>query len=410
MGAALTFAAPASYATSLPSFPGLQSLPSVPGLPPTPPIGIVPFEVSPPVISGTAEQGQTVSCSSGSWLGSPTGYAYSWQRDGSNIASETSTNYTLAAADVNHAITCTVVASNGSGDSTPAVSPPIVPLAPPAGLVPVATGAPSISGSAVQGQTVTCSPGSWLGSPSSYSYSWERDAIAIAGQTVAEYTLTGSDVGQAVTCSVVAQNASGDSLPAVSMPIIPALASVGGGGGGGSGSGGGAPGGNPGGGSSRGGGGSVKPKLHAPTIKAFSVTPGTLVVLVKGKRRSTKGATFHLTLDQKAGVLIELYKQETGRVKGKGCVAVTHRNAKAKRCTRWVVVKLLTIKSANAGSTKLKYAGHVGKHLIGSGTFRAYAAAVAAGGWSKLRWTSLSVKTKNMKSGSGRQKPNHHHT
>jgi hypothetical protein len=195
-------------------------------------------------------------------------------------------------------------------------------------------------------------------------------------------------------------------LPAVSAPIIPALASVGGGGGGGGGTGG-SGGGSGGSGGSGKGGGSGKPKVDAPTIKAFSVSPHKLIVLVKGKRRSTKGATFHVTLDQKAGVLIELLKKETGRLKAGRCVAVTRRNAKAKHCVRWVAVKVLAIKHAKAGTTQLKYAGHVGKKLIGAGSYRVYAAALGAGGWSKLHWIALSVKAKKMPV-RGRQKANHH--
>ncbi|HEX5224270.1 MAG TPA: hypothetical protein VFW29_03975, partial [Solirubrobacteraceae bacterium] len=40
--------------------------------------------------------------------------------------------------------------------------------------VPANTVAPSISGSAQQGQTLTTTNGSWSGEPTSYSYSWQR--------------------------------------------------------------------------------------------------------------------------------------------------------------------------------------------------------------------------------------------
>jgi hypothetical protein len=66
---------------------------------------IVPLELSPPSISGSAQQGQTVSCSTGTWLNSPSSYAYSWQRDATTAIGDTASTYTLTAADVNHAIT-----------------------------------------------------------------------------------------------------------------------------------------------------------------------------------------------------------------------------------------------------------------------------------------------------------------
>jgi hypothetical protein len=370
------------------------SLPSVPVVPTAaPPAGTVPVAVSPPVISGTASPGQTVTCSTGTWLNSPTGYAYSWQSGGTGIAGQTASQYVVTNGDVDHALTCTVVAGNASGSSAPAISPPVIPLAPPAGLIPIATASPAITGSAVEGETVGCSPGSWLNSPTSYSYSWQRDAVTIAGKLASQYTLAGADVGQAITCTVVAHNTSGNSLPAVSAPIIPALASVGGGGGGGGSSssgGSGGSGGAPGHGGTPGG-----VRLHAPTLKSFSVAPGKVMVLVRGKRRTTKGTTFHYALDQRAGVLIELKRRTTGRVHGRSCVAATRRNAKAKRCTRWVTVKVLRVKSAKAGSGKLKFAGRIGRRILATGAYRVYAVAVSAGGWSKVRSAHFTVAAKH---------------
>jgi hypothetical protein len=382
------------------------SLPAIsvpPVVPTTPTAGAVPVDQSPPVISGTAQEGQTVRCSTGAWTNSPTGYSYSWQRNGSSVSGQATSQYTLTSADVNQVITCTVVASNGSGSGAPAVSPPIVPLSLPVGTAPVNAGLPAISGTAQAGQTVTCSQGSWLNSPASYTYAWQRDAQAIAGQAGSQYTLTNGDVGQAITCTVVAGNGSGNSAPAISLPVIPAAAPGGGGGGSGGGSGGGGSGGGGGGKPGGTGGG----KQHAPTVKALSVTPRSLVVLVRGKRRSTKGATFRFTLDQKAGVLIELWQRRTGRVKGKSCLAVTRRNAKARHCYRWVAVKTLAVKNAKAGSNRLKYAGHVGRRLIAPGVYRAYVAAVTTGGWSKLRYARFTVVSKKAPAKHKRQKSHH---
>src|SRR3954454_21714692 len=76
-----------------------------------------PVNVLPPSISGSAQQGQTVTCSTGTWVPAPTSYAYAWQRDGSAIGGATSSSYDLTAGDVGHLVTCTVVASNGVGPS-----------------------------------------------------------------------------------------------------------------------------------------------------------------------------------------------------------------------------------------------------------------------------------------------------
>ena len=211
-----TVVASDALGSSLPAI----SLPITPTAPAAP---LPPVETAPPAISGTAQQGQVVGCSTGTWQNSPTSYAYSWQRSGSNIAGATSSSYTLTSSDVNQAITCTVTASNAAGPSVASLpSAPIVPTALPTGPVPpVETAPPAISGTAQQGQTVSCSTGSWTGSPASYAYSWLRTGTSIPGATSSSYTLTSNDVNQAVSCEVVASNAAGPSaLAAISAPII----------------------------------------------------------------------------------------------------------------------------------------------------------------------------------------------
>lgn len=70
-----------------------------------------------PALSGTAQEGQTLTCSTGTWSGSPT-YTYQWKRDGNNITSATNSTYTLVTADVGTSIKCTVTATNFTGSAT----------------------------------------------------------------------------------------------------------------------------------------------------------------------------------------------------------------------------------------------------------------------------------------------------
>ena len=69
-----------------------------------------------PAITGTAQEGQTLTCSTGTWSGTPT-YTYQWKRNGSNIGSATNSTYTLVTADVGQSIKCTVTATNALGSS-----------------------------------------------------------------------------------------------------------------------------------------------------------------------------------------------------------------------------------------------------------------------------------------------------
>ena len=74
--------------------------------------------------------------------------------------------------------------------------------------LPVNTVAPVVSGTAVVGQTLTTTNGTWTNSPSSFSYQWFRGATQI-GTNASTYTLVSADAGQSVTCRVTATNAGG---------------------------------------------------------------------------------------------------------------------------------------------------------------------------------------------------------
>jgi FG-GAP-like repeat/Cep192 domain 4 len=74
---------------------------------------------------------------------------------------------------------------------------------------PVSQTAPSISGNAVRGSTLTCSDGTWTNSPTSFAFQWLRNGQAIPGATNQTYTVVEADVGTQITCRVTASNAGG---------------------------------------------------------------------------------------------------------------------------------------------------------------------------------------------------------
>ena len=87
---------------------------------------------------------------------------------------------------------------------------------------PINEAPPTISGSAVQGQTLTEGHGTWVNGPTSYSYQWSdcnaagNRCSAIAGATRQSYTLVAGDVGHTIEVEETAVNNVGDSDPAFS--------------------------------------------------------------------------------------------------------------------------------------------------------------------------------------------------
>jgi Carboxypeptidase regulatory-like domain len=74
---------------------------------------------------------------------------------------------------------------------------------------PASTAAPTLTGTAIVGDVLTCSQGTWSHEPTYLVYQWLREGTVITGQTGATYTLQASDEGHSVTCSVTAGNGAG---------------------------------------------------------------------------------------------------------------------------------------------------------------------------------------------------------
>jgi len=176
----------------------------------------LPVNTALPAISGTAQVGNTLTASTGTWTGSPTSYSYQWNANGTAISGATSSTYKLIASQVGDSITVSVTATNPSG-STKATSNSVGPVI---ALPPVNTALPVISGTPLVGNTLTSSTGTWTNSPTSYSYQWNANGTAISGATSSTYKLISSQVGDLITVSVTATN-SGGSAKATSNSVGP---------------------------------------------------------------------------------------------------------------------------------------------------------------------------------------------
>jgi outer membrane protein assembly factor BamB len=192
-----------------------------------------PADLTPPAITGTAREGDTLTVSQGTWSGNPTGFAFQWYScddalDSCNaIPAATGSSYQVGFGDLGRRLVAGVVASNSSGPSVEKRSNAtglVVPAAPSLQF------APTIAGKAEVGRTLTAHPGSWTNSPTSYQYHWERCSASganctnISGAVGAAYPLASGDLGKRLVVEVVAVNAGGQSAPADSSdsPVVAA--------------------------------------------------------------------------------------------------------------------------------------------------------------------------------------------
>ncbi len=196
----------------------------------------VPVDSTVPTVTGTTQQGQTLTEHHGVWTNSPTGYAYQWLRCNSSgssctaIGGATNATYSPVAEDVGHELRVTETASNAGGSGTAAESIATAVVVPP---VPVDSNVPTVTGTAQQGQTLTEHHGEWTNSPTGYVYQWLRcnssgsSCTAIGGATSATYSPVAEDVGHELRVTETAGNAGGSgtaaesSATSVVMPAVP---------------------------------------------------------------------------------------------------------------------------------------------------------------------------------------------
>jgi hypothetical protein len=197
-----------------------------------------PSNTAEPTVGGRAEQGATLTASTGTWSGTqPITFTYQWVRcgadggqpDGGNcaiISRGTDRRYQLVRADVGSRLRVRVTAANADGSKTAASNPTSVVVG-----TPVNTSPPSVRGTTTNGSALTADPGSWTGKqPISFSYRWLRcnsaggECISI-GANGSTYRLSSADVGHKIRFNVTARNSLGSTTvmsgesPTVSEPL-----------------------------------------------------------------------------------------------------------------------------------------------------------------------------------------------
>ena len=161
-----------------------------------------------PSISGTARVGQTLTADTSGIADedglSNASFSYQWKADSTDIAGATDSTYTLADSDEGKAIVVTVSFTDDAGNAEELTSAATAAVA--AKPNSPATGAPSITGTAQVGETLTAYTSGVADedglSGAAFTYQWQAANADIAGATNATYTLTDSEEGKAITVQV----------------------------------------------------------------------------------------------------------------------------------------------------------------------------------------------------------------
>ncbi|MCL2652240.1 MAG: S-layer homology domain-containing protein, partial [Propionibacteriaceae bacterium] len=161
-------------------------------------ISAAPFVTSPiPTISGNTTVGSTLTATPGTWNPSAT-FTYQWYRGGAAIVGATAVTYALTGADFGQTMTVSVTGTRAGYTTTTRTSLPTASVT--AGQF-AAAPVPTISGSPVNGSTLTAIAGTW--SPSAaLTYQWYRNGVLVSGATAMTYLLTAADLNAAMTVQV----------------------------------------------------------------------------------------------------------------------------------------------------------------------------------------------------------------
>lgn len=149
------------------------------------------FSAPTPTISGTVQVGRTVSATAGTWKPRAR-LSYQWFANGSKLAGATSRTLVVPPGAAGRKLQVKVTGAAAGYVSTTRTSASTA--ATRLGVL-SPTPTPTISGSAVEGATLTATVGTWGPAGTAVALAWLRDGTPIPGATAATHVVGPADVG-----------------------------------------------------------------------------------------------------------------------------------------------------------------------------------------------------------------------
>ena len=158
-----------------------------------------------PSITGNTTVGSTLLCSNGIWEanGSTLTYEFQWYRNGAEIYEANTFSYTVSVDDLESKLYCMVTAQNNVNiEQAQSAETNTITFALTGG------NKPTITGTASNNSTLSCSTGTWPFTPTIIQYEWIRGTSTVVKSLSANnlYTVVSADVGSTIKCKVVAQS------------------------------------------------------------------------------------------------------------------------------------------------------------------------------------------------------------
>jgi hypothetical protein len=224
--------------------------------------------------------------------------------------------------------------------------------------------APVLTGTPRPGQSLSCRPGTWAGSPAVSSYQWRRDGATVGGATGSSYGVTPGDAGHALSCEETAKNFAGSASATSPSVTVPSPGGIGGGSGGGAGAGG-------------------APAAKPPVLAHLAIHPGAFRANTRGAsiaRAVTRGATVSYTDSEAATTTFTVSRAVRGVRSGRRCIVPPRKPTVRRRrpCTRYVLVGHFTHRDVS-GRNQFHFTGRVKQQTLRAGNYLLAAVPSAAG-------------------------------